>query len=315
MPAWCAACRPSSTSTINATASCGVQRPCWARCSASVLPGTYSKTMYGCRPCTSASNTGTMYGWARRPTWRASRSHCSSTDGSWSCIGRMSLMATSRCNRGSSASQTVAWAPRPRSFFSSNRPREVGGFSLAPNAQRLAVESGAKSVIAAVAKQGAARRGALVSHILCLCHTPQSSDSPAPITLSPHSCPHDHHAPSVPARFSLVAAVGQGPADGRLRRTAPYARDFLVPAVAAVAARRHGAGGSGHRPLAPPCNGGDGFITGRVLRQLGGAACWLPQRDAEPGRVPRARPRAVHRRADHLAKPVGTVLLSAGIHR
>ena len=35
----------SDTSTISATASWGVQRPCWARCSASVLPGTYSNTM------------------------------------------------------------------------------------------------------------------------------------------------------------------------------------------------------------------------------------------------------------------------------
>jgi len=162
MPAWWAACKPSSTSTMRATASCGVQRPCRARCSARVRPGTYSKTMYGCAPCTSASNTGTMQGWARRPTWRASRSHCSSTDGSWSCMGRMSLMATSRCRRGSSASHTLACAPRPSCFLSSNLPSEAGGWSLDPNAHRLAVESGAKSVMVRGSKTGAARCGAPV---------------------------------------------------------------------------------------------------------------------------------------------------------
>ncbi len=99
MPCACAVAIASSTSRISVAASRSGSLPRFLSRSMSVGPVTYSNTMNETAPSWSASNTGTMLGWARRLTARASPSHCATEAASAS--GLMILTATSRCRRGS----------------------------------------------------------------------------------------------------------------------------------------------------------------------------------------------------------------------
>ena len=51
-------------------------------------------------------------------------------------------------------------------------------------------------------------------NILCPLRPAKSSDSPCPSSAHTLQRAHDHHAPSVPARLSFIALLGQSPANG-----------------------------------------------------------------------------------------------------
>lgn len=101
--------------------------------------------------------------------------------------------------------------------------------------------------------------------------------------------------------FSFIALFGQSPANGGPCGAAPPGRHLLVPAAAALAPGRDGAGGAGHRILAPGAPWRSSALRWAALRQLGGATRRLPQRDAQPRGGPGPRPGATS-----ASKPAGT---------
>ena len=120
--------RPAA-STIRATASCGAQRPALCcRCSASVVRAHTRNDigLQALRP----SNTGTMCGCAKERPHGGPRAAGGQHRGVWPCTGGSNLMATGRCRRGSCASHTVAWAPRPG--CATLRPPSATGVTLPP---------------------------------------------------------------------------------------------------------------------------------------------------------------------------------------
>lgn len=137
-PAPCAASSASSRSTTSATASCGVQRPWRARCSASVGPGICSCTMWGWRARTSASSTGTMKAWFRWVARSAASSQRSNAAAACGGATAHCRMVTGRCPRRSSARHWVNCPLATSTCCSSNRPWGGGTRSPTTQAERRA---------------------------------------------------------------------------------------------------------------------------------------------------------------------------------
>ena len=114
-PARCAAASASSTRSATSSASPTVRDPRSARWRRRLTPSTYSIVRYDVSPSTPWSYTPTRPGWVSRAAARASRRNRATKSApaapSARC-GCMTLSATSRSSRRSTARYTVAMPPR-----------------------------------------------------------------------------------------------------------------------------------------------------------------------------------------------------------
>jgi hypothetical protein len=110
------------------------------------------------------------------------------------------------------------------------------------------------------------------------------------------------HAPPLPARLSLVAAVDQGEEVRRLGRGEPARAGLVVPAAAGVAGRGDARGDGRRLDLARRAHGRDRQLARRLLRDRRRRAARLPRVLLNPGVDPARDLADADRRDDGVAQ-------------